>query len=177
MNDEAPAKPSQQGDRSQRDRLRAVTLDPNSIGHGSPEQEHERHAAIWDILERNSFQVNGQDLGPYALELAMVEKRLALVVRQAPEDQPGPGEVVAAHYLSLTPFRRVIRDYELVCNSYFEAVRSASPQQIEAIDMGRRGLHDEAAGLLQERLAGKLTVDFDTARRLFTLIFALHWKG
>jgi len=162
-----------------RNRLASVALDEQSIGRGAPEQEHERNAAIWDIVESNSFAVPNVDAGPYALELAMVEKRLAFTVRQTPEDgePPGSGALVAAHYLSLTPFRRVIKDYELICNSYFAAVRTASPQQIEAIDMGRRGLHDEAAALVQERLAGKLTVDFDTARRLFTLIFALHWKG
>jgi uncharacterized protein (UPF0262 family) len=81
------------------------------------------------------------------------------------------------HHLSLSPLRRVIRDYEMICDSYFKAIRTASPAQIEAIDMGRRGLHDEAANVLMERLDGKVTIDFDTARRLFTLIYALHWRG
>lgn len=160
-----------------RDRLTAVALEESSIGRGAPDQEHERNVAIWDIIESNSFAIPGVDAGPYALDLAMVEKRLVFTVRQAPRDGEPETPQVIAHHLSLTPFRRVIKDYELICNSYFAAVRSASPQQIEAIDMGRRGLHDEAATLLRERLAGKLAVDFDTARRLFTLIFALHWKG
>ena len=81
------------------------------------------------------------------------------------------------HFLSLTPFKRVIKDYDMICESYYEAIRTSSPAQIEAIDMGRRGLHNEAAEILKERLDGKLDVDHDTARRLFTLIFALHWKG
>lgn len=173
-----PSEPvTDQAGAAPRNRLRVVALDERSIGRGAPDQEHERNVAIWDIVESNSFEVPHQDLGPYALELAMVDRRLVLTVRQSSPDSPDPGEVVIAHYLSLTPFRRVIKDYHLICDSYYQAVRSASPQQIEAIDMGRRGLHDEAAELLRERLAGKLSVDFNTARRLFTLIFALHWKG
>ncbi|MBB4019348.1 uncharacterized protein (UPF0262 family) [Chelatococcus caeni] len=151
--------------------LTAVTLDEGSLGRGNPDQEHERAIAIWDILERNHFAVPGHDGGPYALHVALVEKKLTLDVRNS------GAEPVVTHFLSLTPFRRVIKDYELVCESYYAAIRTASPTQIEAIDMGRRGLHDEAAELLRERLAGKIEVDFDTARRLFTLIFALHWKG
>ncbi|GGC83646.1 UPF0262 family protein [Chelatococcus reniformis] len=154
-----------------RDRLVAVKLDDASIGRGSPDQEHERSVAIWDIMELNSFAVPNHDGGPYVLLIGMVEKRLFLEVRNEGED------VIVTHHLSLTPFRKVIKDYELICDSYYEAIRTATPQQIEAIDMGRRGLHDEAARLLAERLDGKLTIDFDTARRLFTLIFALHWKG
>lgn len=151
--------------------LTTVTLDEGSLGRGNPDQEHERAIAIWDILERNHFAVPGHEGGPYALHVALVEKKLTLDVRNS------GAEPVVTHFLSLTPFRRVIKDYELVCESYYAAIRTASPAQIEAIDMGRRGLHDEAAELLRERLAGKIEVDFDTARRLFTLIFALHWKG
>jgi uncharacterized protein (UPF0262 family) len=154
-----------------RHRLVAVTLDEESIGRGNPDQEHERAVAIYDILESNRFSVPEHDRGPYALHLAMVDGRLAFCIR-SPE-----GETLMTHHLSLSPLRRVIRDYEMVCDSYFKAIRTASPTQIEAIDMGRRGLHDEAANVLMERLEGKVGVDFDTARRLFTLIFALHWKG
>jgi uncharacterized protein (UPF0262 family) len=100
-----------------------------------------------------------------------MDKRLCFDVRTE------AGEQVVSHHLSLTPFRGVIRDYEMVCDSYYRAIRTASPTQIEAIDMGRRGLHNEAAELLVKRLHGKLELDFDTARRIFTLIFALHWKG
>ena len=154
-----------------RRRLAAVILDEASIGRGNPDQEHERAIAIYDIVEANSFAVPNHDGGPYVLNLGMVDKRLCFDVR-TPEGAP-----VVSHHLSLTPFRRVIRDYEMVCDSYYKAIRTASPNQIEAIDMGRRGLHDEAAELLRQRLNGKLDLDFDTARRLFTLIFALHWKG
>jgi uncharacterized protein (UPF0262 family) len=152
-------------------RLIAVTLDEASIGRGNPDQEHERAVAIYDIVEANSFALPGHDGGPYALHLSLLDKKLCFEIRAA-EGQP-----VMTHVLSLTPFRRVIRDYEMVCDSYYQAIRSASPAQIEAIDMGRRGLHNEAAELLVQRLEGKVVIDFDTARRLFTLIFALHWKG
>lgn len=154
-----------------RDRLARVVLDEASIGRGSPDQEHERAIAIWDIVEANHFAVPGREDGPYALKLGLVENKLAF------EIQSESGEPVMTHLLSLTPFRRVIRDYRTVCESYYEAIRTASPQKIESIDMGRRGLHNEAAELLVERLQGKVDIDFDTARRIFTLIFALHWKG
>ena len=127
--------------------------------------------AIWDIVEANRFAVPERDEGPYTLQLGLVEGKLAFEIRT--ED----GTPVMTHLLSLTPFRRVIRDYRTVCESYYAAIRTASPQKIESIDMGRRGLHDEAAELLRERLSGKVDIDFDTARRIFTLIFALHWKG
>jgi uncharacterized protein (UPF0262 family) len=152
-------------------RLVAVTLDEASIGRGSPDQEHERAVAIYDIVEANSFALPGHDGGPYALHLALIENRLCFDVRDA------SGAPVVAHHLSLSPFRKVVKDYEMICDSYYKAIRTASPSQIEAIDMGRRGLHNEAAELLVERLAGKIDLDFDTARRIFTLIFALHWKG
>jgi uncharacterized protein (UPF0262 family) len=152
-------------------RLVAVTLDEASIGRGSPDQEHERAVAIYDIVEANCFSLPEHDGGPYALHLALVENRLCFDIHTE------KGDPVVAHHLSLTPFRRVIKDYEMICDSYYRAIRSASPAQIEAIDMGRRGLHNEAAELLVQRLEGKVEVDFDTARRIFTLIFALHWKG
>jgi uncharacterized protein (UPF0262 family) len=152
-------------------RLVSVTLDDSSIGRGNPDQEHERAIAIYDIVEANTFEVPGHPHGPYSLHLAIVDKKLAFEVRAA------DGAGCMTHYLSLTPFRRVIKDYQLVCDSYYKAIRSASPAQIEAIDMGRRGLHNEASELLVQRLEGKVSIDFDTARRLFTLIYALHWKG
>jgi uncharacterized protein (UPF0262 family) len=154
-----------------RHRLVAVILDEASIGRGNPDQEHERTIAIYDIVEANSFAVPDHDGGPYALHLGLVDKRLCFDIRTS------EGEQVVSHHLSLTPFRNVIRDYDMVCDSYYKAIRSASPSQIEAIDMGRRGLHNEAAELLMQRLDGKIALDFDTARRMFTLIFALHWKG
>ena len=153
------------------DRLVAVTLDDESIGRGNLDQEHERKIAIYDILESNSFAVPDRSEGPYSVHLAIVETKLAFEIRGQ------DGAKAVTHYLSLSPFRRVIKDYELICDSYYKAIRTASPAQIEAIDMGRRGLHNEASDLLVQRLEGKVRIDFDTARRLFTLIFALHWKG
>jgi len=155
----------------ERCRLVAVTLDEASIGRGNPDQEHERAIAIYDIVEANYFALPNYDGGPYALHIALVDKKLCLDIRTQ------DGTPVVMHHLSLTPFRRAIRDYELICDSYYKAIRSASSAQIEAIDMGRRGLHNEAAELLMKRLEGKVLLDFDTARRIFTLIFALHWKG
>ncbi|MBS7805627.1 UPF0262 family protein [Rhizobiales bacterium TNE-4] len=152
-------------------KLVAITLDETSIGRGAPEQEHERAIAIYDLIESNSFAVTGHEGGPYALQVGLRSNQLLLDIRDA------AGSPVIAHLLSLSPFRRVVKDYFLVCESYYAAIKTASAAQIEAIDMGRRGLHDEAAELLIERLSGKIDVDFDTARRLFTLITALHWKG
>lgn len=151
--------------------LVGVTLDPSSLGGGSADQEHERAVAIYDLIERNHFVLPGHEGGPYLAHLAMVEGRLVFEIRQA------DGEPVITHHLSLTPFRRIVKDYAMVCESYYAAIRTSTPSQIESIDMGRRGLHDEAAGILVERLASKVEIDFDTARRLFTLIYALHWKG
>lgn len=157
--------------RPERQCLAAVTLDEASLGRGTPDQEHERQVAIYDLIERNHFALAGHEGGPYHAHLALVERRLVFEIRLA------DGAPVISHHLSLTPFKRIIKDYEMVCESYYAAIRTATPSQIEAIDMGRRGLHDEAATVLVERLATKVEVDHDTARRLFTLIYALHWKG
>lgn len=156
---------------SERNHLVAVTLDEASLGRGAADQEHERAVAIYDLIERNHFALPDFDGGPYAVHLALVERRLAFKVTSA------DGALVVTHHLSLTPLKRIIKDYELVCDSYYAAIRTATPAQIEAIDMGRRGLHDEAAVLLVERLSNKVEIDNETARRLFTLIYALHWKG
>ncbi|WP_210497008.1 UPF0262 family protein [Microvirga antarctica] len=156
---------------NERSRLIAITLDETSIGRGNPDQEHERAIAIYDIVEANYFALPNYEGGPYALHVGLVENRLCFEVNS------DSGERLVTHHLSLTPFRNTIRDYDMVCDSYYKAIRSASPAQIEAIDMGRRGLHNEAAELLMKRLDGKLVLDFDTARRIFTLIFALHWRG
>ena len=151
-------------------RLIAVDLDAASISHRGPDVDHERRIAIFDLLETNHFEPAGSSGGPYRLRLALQENRLVFDI--ALED----GAAHAMHVLSLTPLKRVIRDYFVVCDTYYQAIRTASPSQIEAIDMGRRGLHDEGSELLRERLTGKVTVDHDTARRLFTLICALHVK-
>jgi len=152
-------------------RLVAVTLDEASIGRANPDVEHERSIAIYDLIEENVFEPAGDGGGPYALKIALVESRLVFEVTR--ED----GAPVITHMLSLTPFRRVVKDYFLVCESYYAAIKTESPSRIEAIDMGRRGLHNDGSKLLVERLKDKINVDFDTARRLFTLICALHWKG
>jgi len=158
-------------DPHERNRLVSITLDEASIGRGSPDQEHERQVAIYDLLEENVFALPGLDLGPYGLRIALQEAKLALEIVDE------SGAIIFVHILSLTPFRRLLKDYFLVCESYYAAIRTAMPSQIEAIDMGRRALHDEAALLLIERLKGKIECDQDTARRLFTLVSALHWKG
>ncbi|MEF3365323.1 UPF0262 family protein [Methylocystis sp. 9N] len=152
-------------------RLISITLDENSIGRGSPDQEHERAIAIYDLLEENSFEPLGHEGGPYALCISLVDAKLVLDIRDA------EGAPVVTHILSLTPFKRILKDYFMVCESYYAAIRHATPSRIEAIDMGRRGMHNEGAQLLLERLKGKIETDQDTARRIFTLITALHWKG
>lgn len=152
-------------------RLISVTLDENSIGRGSADQEHERAIAIYDLLEENSFALAGHEGGPYALLISLVDAKLVFEIQDA------QGVSLITHILSLTPFKRILKDYFMICESYYAAIRHATPSRIEAIDMGRRGLHNEGAQLLAERLKGKIETDQDTARRIFTLITALHWKG
>lgn len=154
-----------------RNRLKDVRLDEASLSAGGAEAEHERRVAVFDLLEENFFAVEGVDAGPYALALSMQDGRLVFDV--AGED----GAAVKTFVLSITPLKTVIRDYFLICDSYYAAVRTATPGQIEAIDMGRRGLHDEGARILIERLAGKAAIDHATARRLFSLICALHVRS
>lgn len=163
-------------DQLQRRRLVAATLDQSSIARGTPDQEHERVTALYDLIEENTFGVNGHDGGPYALIIGMHEAKLVFKISETTAAEDADTEVVT-HILSLSPFRRILKDYFFVCESYYSAIRTASPSQIEAIDMGRRGLHNEGAQILAERLAGKIDVDFNTARRLFTLVTALHWKA
>jgi len=152
-------------------RLVGIDLDQTSLGSSNPNIEHEREVAIFDILDGNSFALDGRGDGPYRLHLSIQGERLVIrVANEAAED-------LVTHMLSLTPFKRLMKDYFIVCESYYQAIRNSPPAKIQAIDMGRRGLHDEGSRILIERLAGKITTDFDTARRLFTLICALHWKG
>lgn len=152
-------------------RLVDVTLDERSIRRAAPDVEHERNVAIFDLLEENFFRLPNGPEGPYRLTLSLVENRLVFAIADT-EETP-----LTAFMLSLSPFRRIVKDYFLVCESYYEAIRTAPPSRIEALDMGRRGLHDEGSGLLAERLKGKIEVDTATARRLFTLVCVLHWKG
>jgi uncharacterized protein (UPF0262 family) len=153
-------------------RIVAVTLDEESIGRSGPDIEHERAIAIYDLIEQNLFAPEGAEAqGPFKLHIGITGNRLMFDIRRQ-DDTP-----VVAHLLSLTPFRRIVKDYFMICDSYYQAIRTATPDKIEAIDMGRRGIHDEGSRTLQERLKGKVRVDFETARRLFTLITVLHWKG
>jgi uncharacterized protein (UPF0262 family) len=156
-------------DDRQRHRLQTVELDDESLAAASRDQEQERQIAIFDLLEENYFHPDGAAHGPYDLRMGLVENRLVLDVR-------GP-DYERRHILSLSPFRTLIKDYFLICESYYQAIRNSTPAHIEALDMGRRGLHNEASELLKSRLGGKVETDLDTARRLFTLICALHWRG
>ena len=152
-------------------RLFEVILDEESFSRSSPDIEHERAVAIFDIIEKNSFRIINHEGGPYSLRISLVENRLALEISN------NCNKHIITHVLSLTPFRKIIKDYFLICESYFEAIKTSTPSQIEAIDMGRRGVHNDGSEILQERLKDKIELDFQTARRLFTLICALHWKG
>ncbi|MCZ4429509.1 UPF0262 family protein [Agrobacterium sp. SOY23] len=151
-------------------RLCDVVLD-DSIGRSTPDVEHERAVAIFDLIEENTFEPLGHTGGPYRLHISLVDAKLVFSIRTEDEKD------VATHILSLTPFRRIIKDYFLICESYYEAIRSSTPSQIEAIDMGRRGIHNDGSQTLMDRLSGKINVDFDTARRLFTLVCVLYWRG
>jgi uncharacterized protein (UPF0262 family) len=151
-----------------RNRLVEVMIDETSLAAATADAEHERRIAIFDLLEANQFELAEHDDGPYRLKLSIIDQRLVFSVQG---QEPAEARAII---LSLAPFRRVIKDYFLVCDSYHTAIRSAAPAQIEAIDMGRRSLHNEGSDLLSQRLAGKVKLDHDTARRLFTLICALH---
>ncbi len=151
-------------------RLISVTLDETSIGRASPDIEHERAVAIYDLIEESHFALKERP-GPYRLILLLSERRLIFDVRS------DKGQPLMTHALSLTPFRQIVKDYFLISDSYRQAIRVGSPSRIEAIDMGRRALHNEGSEALRARLRGKVELDFDTARRLFTLICVLHWRG
>ncbi len=161
---------SRQQERDRR-RIVEIDLDERTVVRRSPDVEHERAVAIYDLTEENYFRPTGDDSGPYRLHLSIAENRLLFDIRSDAD------EAVAAVTLPLLPFRRIVKDYFAVCESYYEAIRTASPSKIEAIDMGRRGLHDEGCEILRDRLEGKIEIDFDTARRLFTLICVLHIRG
>ncbi|WP_423068971.1 UPF0262 family protein [Devosia sp. CN2-171] len=152
------------------DHLVAVTLDPNTITSTNPDEVHEWRIAIFDLVEENVFKpARVKATGPYALHVSITGNYILLDVRN-----PDTYEPIAAHYLSLTPFRRLIRDYFRIRESYYDAIKTGSSNQIETVDMARRGLHNEAAELLRTRLDNKLEMDLNTARRLFTLICAVQ---
>lgn len=154
-------------------RIATLTLDENSAKHRSMEAEHERTIAMVDLLHDNSFSPIGMADGPYDVKLSIEEGRLVFDI--SPAQGGGENGKVA---LSVQPLKRIIRDYFLICESYYEALKAtgSGPSKIEAIDMGRRGVHNEGSEMLRELLEGRIAVDFATARRLFTLICVLHIK-
>ena len=156
---------------SARSRIARIELDERSVGRRGADVEHERAVAIVDLIESNSFAPVGDEGGPYNLRLGVEEGRLAFDISR--ED----GAAVARVLLPLAAFRATIRDYFTICESYYDAIKHATPQRIETLDMGRRAVHDEGSTLLQERLAERVAIDHDTARRLFTLICVLHVRG
>ncbi|HEY8873417.1 MAG TPA: UPF0262 family protein [Stellaceae bacterium] len=164
-------------------RIAAITLDERTVVRRSPAIEHERATAITDLLKDNRFTPQSGRAGPFHLHLGIAENRLAMEIRASPnttEDVPGggpEGEPSETIVLPLAPFRRIVKDYFLVCESHYESIRGHGLARVEAIDVGRRSLHDEGSALLIERLAGKVTIDHDTARRLFTLICVLHLRA
>ena len=161
--------PGQPG--SDNNRIIKLTLDPASIARGNPNIEHEREVAIYDILDANVFDVVGDSSGPYEVTLGVVEDRLQIAA------VPASGGASSAVLVPLPPLKRVMKDYFLVCETYFQAIKTAPPSRIQQIDLSRRALHDEGARALCDKLDGKIVLDTDTARRLFTLVCALHWKG
>ncbi len=153
------------------ERLIAVELDENLKRAPSPDIEHERAVAIYDLLQENHFSVVDKGPGPYRLKIAIADRRLIFdIFNEA-------GERLVMIGLALSPFRRIVRDYFTLCESYFDAIRNAPPSRIEPIDMARRALHNEGTETLMQRLKGKVEMDFDTARRLFTLVTVLYWRG
>lgn len=150
-------------------KLSSIEVDAATLPAATAEIEHQRRVAIFDLIEQNSFAPEGAEGGPYALRLSSQDNRLAF-------DISGP-DFARTHVLSLSPMKTVIRDYALICESYYEALRGSSPSQIESVDMGRRGLHNEGAELLRGRLEGKVEIDKETARRLFTLVCAVYRRG
>ena len=154
-----------------RHRIVKIDLDERTVVRRNPDVEHERAVAIFDLLEENHFEPTGEFSGPYHLFLGIEENRLVFDIRTE------TGEPLTKVVLPLTPFRTVVKDYFTVCESYYTAIKRASVTQIEALDMGRRALHNEGSDLLRERLEGKIGLDQNTARRLFTLICVLHIRG
>jgi uncharacterized protein (UPF0262 family) len=153
------------------ERIVHLSLDDPALVARNPDLEHERRVAIFDILESNHFAlIDGPD-GPYRLKLSLADRGIVFTISD------GEGAVLSRIELSMTPFRRNIRDYFMICESYFEAMRTATPERVETIDQARRALHNESAELLKSRLADKVTLDDDTARRLFTLISVLQMRG
>ncbi|MDE3175805.1 MAG: UPF0262 family protein [Pseudomonadota bacterium] len=155
---------------AEKSRLYEVLLDEATLPRLATDQDHERAVAIFDLVEENSFALPGRDDGPYSLVVAQLEAKLSFEVKTE------AGVTAAEFVVSMTPFRPLLKDYFLVCETYYSAIRTASPREIEAIDRERTALHNEGADLLAARLADKVEIDKGTARRMFALISALHWK-
>ena len=151
-------------------RIVKIDLDERSLAPATADIEHERKVAIYDLIEENHFRPIGADAGPFELYLSNVERRLVFDVRRE------GGHALGQVHLSMSPFRKIIRDYFMLCESYYDAIRNAAPAQIETIDMARRGMHNEGSDILRERLEEKIEINFDTARRLFTLICSFHMR-
>jgi uncharacterized protein (UPF0262 family) len=156
---------------TERKRLYEVVLDEATLPRVSADADHERAVAIFDLVEENHFGIAGRDDGPYSLVIAQQEGKLSFTARTP------AGETVAEFIISMTPFRPLLKDYFMVCETYYAAIRTASPRQIEQIDRERTKLHNEGADLMAARMSDKVEIDAGTARRLFTLISALHWKS
>ncbi|MBB5519282.1 UPF0262 family protein [Amphiplicatus metriothermophilus] len=161
---------SGEGDSADDMRIVRISLDERSLARAPADIEHERKVAIYDLIEENRFAPAGAERGPFELHLSIVERRLVFDVRR------DGGEAVGQVHLSLTPFRKIIKDYFMLCESYYDAIRNAAPAQIETVDMARRAMHDEGSQILIERLKDKIAIDRNTARRLFTLICSFHLR-
>ena len=153
--------------------IQDVRLEEASFRRATPDVEHERRIALFDLLEKNQCILPNKPQGPYALSIGLDGTQIILNIHEKAFE----GTCLMTVMLALSPFRRHARDYFQICDSYYQAIRTLAPHLIEPIDMARRAIHDEAAKALQERLHGKMDVDFETARRLFTLIAVLFWKG
>ncbi len=161
---------SGEGDDARLYKIVKIDLDERSLAPATADIEHERKVAIYDLLEDNFFKPNGAGAGPFELYLSNVERRLVFDVRRR------GGDALGQVHLSMTPFRGIIKDYFMLCESYYDAIRNAAPSQIETIDMARRGMHNEGSDILRERLEEKIELDENTARRLFTLICSFHMR-
>jgi uncharacterized protein (UPF0262 family) len=157
-------------DVSDNSRIVKIELDERSLARATADIEHERKVAVYDLLEDNRFEPVGGGQGPFELHLSIVERRLVFEVRRE------GGDRIGQVHLSLTPFRKIIKDYFLLCETYYDSIRNAAPSQIETVDMARRALHNEGSEVLSERLKDKIAMDQNTARRLFTLICSFHMR-
>ncbi len=156
-------------------RIVRIELDERSLARATADIEHERKVAIYDLIEENHFEPIGGGDGPFELYLSVVETRLVFDVRRHDPSNPG-GEPIGQVHLSMSPFRKIIKDYFMLCESYYDAIRTAAPAQIETVDMARRAMHNEGSEILRERLTEKIRLDLNTARRLFTLICSFHMR-